>query len=112
MARKKTPMNKIREILRLHTLGFSERKISDYINVSRPVISGNIKRFEASGLSINDVQDMDDNGLLDIIGTGSKSKSERYQKLVEQFPKFVKELGRTGVNLTLLWEEYRQEYLI
>jgi transposase len=37
-------------------------------------------------------------------------KDERYEHFISQLDYFAKELCRTGVTQTLLWEEYRQSY--
>lgn len=109
MAQKRTPMKKIREIIRLSEIGkLSIRQIARALKVSRPVVNQYLIDFRAVGLSYDQIKDMSDSKLLSIFEK-KKEKNNRYEDLLERFPYITKELKRTGVTLYNLWEEYSRE---
>lgn len=111
MAMRKTPMEKIREIIRLKELGhLSERAISRALKISRPVVKHYISEIEKFGLNYAAIAEMPDDTFLEILSGKGQSKSDRYKTLSSQFEYYCKELKRTGVTLQLLWEEYRQQH--
>jgi len=104
-------MRKIREIIRLSCESdLSNRQIAKCLKVSRPVVAQYIINFKKTGLSYKDIKDSDDECLLEILEMKQKTKSERYKTLSDKFEHYAKELKRVGVNLQILWEEYRVEY--
>jgi transposase len=110
MARRRISMNKAREILRLkEKCGLSQRQIARALNISRPVVSQYIADITMSKLSYNNIKDMSDDELLELLEKDKKTRNGKYDVLSEKFKNYAKELKRTGVNLALLWEEYRQE---
>lgn len=109
MPMRRISMNKIREIIRLkQQCHLSERAISRALHLSRPVIAQYLININNSGLSYDEIQNMDDDSLTEIL-SGRKTKPARYLRLSEQFDYFTKELKRTGVTLERLWQEYRAE---
>ena len=102
-------MEKLREIIRLKECGLSERAIHRATLVSRPVVKDYIDRVRAAELDYAAIKVMDDDTLLEVIEGGSKSTSERYQALSQEFDYFAKELKRPGVTLGRLWQECRAE---
>ena len=109
MARKRISMKNIREIIRLHHLGFSVRRIARIMALSRPVISDYIQKFKISGLEAGEFLSMNDESILEIIAGPRTFFKPRYENLIVEFPNYVIELKRVGVNLFVLWEEYRQK---
>ena len=111
MARKRTGMKKIREILRLHENGhLSNRQISSALKISRQTVNNYIKRYQKSGLIFKDLENKNDNELLVLFGFTKKQKHIRADNLEKKFLYYTKELKRTGVTLKVLWEEYISEY--
>jgi transposase len=110
MAKRKTSMKKIREIIRLsEEAGLSNRKISQALGISRPIVSQYIIDIKSANLKYRDIKDIPDDSLLEIISGDKKESKEKYRKLLSQFEYYSKELKRTGVTLQLLWEEYKAE---
>ena len=102
-------MKKIREIIRLEEqAGLSHRGISQAMGVSRPVVAKTLQIAKAKGLKSETVKRMNDSELKVLFSEPRKSLS-RAQRLAENFPRYAKELKKTGVTLQLLWEEYTQE---
>ena len=67
ISKRRTSMNKIREILHLHEkCDLSHRKIAQALKVSRPVVSQYLSDLNASGLCYDDIKDMSDDTLMEI----------------------------------------------
>jgi transposase len=111
MARKRTSMKKIRDIIRLkETTDMSERQIARALNVARTVVARYLNDFSTSGLNYEQIEQMADSQLLSILKKRKVRKNKKYEELAKQFPYFVKELKKKGVTLNLLWKEYKKKY--
>ena len=111
MARKRTSMKKIRDIIRLkENNDMSDRQIARALNVARTVVARYLNDFYKSGLSYEQIEKMADSELLSILEKRKVKKNVQYEELSKQFPYFVKELKRKGVTLNLLWKEYKKKY--
>ena len=110
MANRRTSMNKIREVIRLHhESGLSNRQISRAINISRPVVSQYLINFKLSGLTYEAIKSMKDEELAEALLLNKRAaKSKKYQILSREFEYYTKELKRPGVTLQVLWQEYKQ----
>lgn len=109
MPRKRTNVEKIREILRLsQKLKFSIRQIAETTGVSKTSVGEYIAEYKRSGLSYPDVLNLDDKDLAEIFEKRNKSLNPMYEDLSKEFPYYEKELARVGVTLYLLWEEYKE----
>lgn len=111
MAQRRTPMKKIREIVRLHEkCGLSLRKTAQALNLSRPVTNDYYVRCQRSGLTYEIIKDMPDDELLMVLQAETAEVfDKRYQRLAGSFEYFARELKRVGVTRHLLWEEYRRD---
>ena len=109
MANVRLTMNKIREIIRLYESGLSCRKIARALNISRTVVSRYAADFRAAGKTYSEVEDFSDTMLLELFDKTQNTAPKTYKQLSEQFEYFTKELKRTGVNLRVLWEEYKKK---
>jgi transposase len=109
---KRIAMSKIREIIRIYSnnKNFSERQISRALNISRPVVHQWIIDFKRSGLSCDDIKQLNDDDLIDTLRNENKKKNTRYEILYSRFEYMSKELKKVGVTLLKLWEEYLEEY--
>ena len=111
MARKRTGMKKIREVIRLKsTTEMSDRQIARALNISRPVVAKYWQRYNSSGLLFEQIEEMADSVLVRMIEKPRIEGCSKYQKLSQYFPNFVIELKRTGVTLQLLWKEYKSKH--
>ena len=113
MARKRkkevTPQT-LREILRLglkHKLGY--RAISRSCGVSHVTISNYLRHVESMGLTWEDVESSDEERLQEI-ASGVRSAYAKHSRPEPDWEYIHKELGRKGVTLQLLWEEYKEKY--
>jgi predicted transcriptional regulator len=111
MPKKRTDVEKIREILRLsQELKFSIRQIAEATGVSKTSVGEYIAEYKRSGLSYQDVLNINDKELAEIFEKRNKSLNPMYEDLSKEFPYYEKELARVGVTLYLLWEEYKERY--
>lgn len=104
-------MKKIREMIRMHQeFHISHHKISKALDISRPTIHEYVIKFEQSGLKLSEISTMSDADLLKVFKQKNIVNNERFENLSRKFPDYGTELMKTGVNLKVLWEEYRQQY--
>ena len=102
-------MQNVRTILQLLQRGFSGRKISRDLKLSRNTVKLYVDRFNACGLSRDELQQMDDAGLSAIAYADAKQiqADPRKEDFKSRTDYFLAELKRTGVTKQLLWEEYK-----
>ncbi|WP_347563090.1 hypothetical protein [Pseudoflavonifractor sp. BSD2780061688st1 E11] len=101
-------MTKYREILRLKSLGFSERNIAHSCGVSRNTVAKVVKRAVEMNLSWPLDHDMTDSALEEMLFPKVKSATNRR---MPDYDYIRRELLHNGVNKKLLWVEYCEEYL-
>ena len=95
-------MTKYREILRLKSLGFSERNIAQSCGVSRNTVAKVLKKAAEINLSWPLDFDMTDSALEELMFPKDKSATN---KRMPNFDYIRKELLRNGVNKKLLSAE-------
>lgn len=109
MARKRTDVEKIREILRLSLeLKFSIRRTADMLNISKTSVGEYLAELKRTGLTYSDITRMSDTEVIELFEKSNKTANPMYEALSKEFPYYEKELARVGVTLYLLWEEYKQ----
>lgn len=99
-------MTKYREILRLKSLGFSERNIAQSYGVSRNTGAKVLKKSAEINLSWSLDFDMTDSALEELMFPKDKSATN---KRMPNFDYIRKELLRNGVSKKLLWVECCEE---
>jgi transposase len=105
-------MNKIRQILRLHSTGVSKLKIADQTGVARNTIKKYIKEFTQSGLLYLEVYSLCDKDLEDLfVKQDSIQVNSKLETLFSLFPLMDKELRKKGVTRQLLWTEYKSTHI-
>lgn len=108
MPAKRLSMRKIKEVLRLHANGVSQRKISISCGVSRPAVAEYVRRAAQAGLAwplANSVED-------------TELESRLYPpRVLSDGPRAIpdcievnRQLKRKSVTLFLLWQEYRARH--
>lgn len=99
-------MTKYREILRLHSLGFSQQNIAYSSNVSKKTVNRVINRAKELNL-FWPLDDSKTDAVLEQL-MFSKPKAESVKKMPD-FAYIRKELLKNGVNKKLLWTEYMED---
>ena len=103
---KRLMMRKIREALRLHAGGLSTRKIATSLGVGQSTASEYLKRIERAALTWPLAAEMAD-AALEALLFHPIGGASRLVEAQPDWPTIHRELKRSGVTLSLLWEEYR-----
>ncbi len=96
---------KVRDVLKLVNDGMSNLYISEVLSISRNSIIKIKESFENSNVTIDEMLDKTDDEIYDLL---FPTKFKRVSKFESVDYNYVhNELKKTGVNLNLLWEEYK-----
>ena len=111
MARKRTKMQKIRDIIRVRLdTQLSERQIARALKVSRSVVGKTLAQFRSSGLDRQSAEAMSDSELEQALWSKDPvAANPRYAALAERFPAMELRLKQKGMTLERLWQEYLAE---
>lgn len=109
MAKKRLPMRKVKEILRLYfNLGLDRRQIARSLKMSHSTVGEYIKRAEAAGLKWPLDESLDDDAVMALLfGGHAKAKNAKPLPDVEYIRR---ELHKKGVTLMLLHQEYLEQH--
>ena len=109
MPRKRLPMRKTKEVLRLHAAGASGRSIARAVNVARSTVADYLERAEAAGVSWPLPDDLDEQGLDALLFPESEPTTPRP---VPDWRRVRKELRskKHHMTLRLLWLEWKAEH--
>lgn len=102
-------MKQVRDVLRLHNVKLSLRRIESATAVAKSTISDYIKRYERSGLTPEQINVIDDDALKtklfgDQLTVTALKKAMPDMNSIHQEMKLRK---KTKITLQLLWEEYK-----
>jgi transposase len=106
-ARRELTMRQIRQILRLAGDGISARMIGRMLGVARSTIQDNLTRAAAAGLAWPLPADLTDDVLEDRLFARAGVKRGFRRRPEPDWARLACEVKRPGVNLMVLWEEYR-----
>lgn len=99
-------MTRYREILRLSSLGFSNRNIALNIPCSRNTVAKVLKRAQELDIAWS----LEDNQTDEVLeGVFYPKQCDRSQKRMPDYDYIRKELLRNGVSKKLLWAEYIED---
>ena len=104
-------MRKIREVLRLHSLGLKQRQIARSCSVGQSTVSEYIKAADAAGLRWPDIADWDEAKLLAALTPSVAAVRTRNRYAAPDFASVHAELQQhKHLTLQLVWEEYRTQH--
>jgi len=103
-------MRQIRQMLRLAQDGVSAREIGRTLGVARSTIQDNLKRAATAGLSWPLAGDLTDAVLEQRLFAHAGVKRGFRRRVEPDWATLACELKRPGVNLMVLWEEYRDAH--
>src|SRR3984893_13852306 len=106
-AKRELTMRQIRQMLRLARGGVSAREIGRTLGVARSTIQDNLKRASAAGLAWPLAGDLTDGVLEQRLFAHAGVKRGFRRRAEPDWGSLACELKRPGVNLMVLWEEYR-----
>ena len=97
-------MANYREILRLNSLGSSQRNIAREVKSSRDTVAEAIKAAKAAGITWPLDDDITNEDIREILFPGKYAYASLYT--VPDYQWIHAELAKKCVTLTLLWDEY------
>ncbi len=106
-------MKQVRDVIQLHSnMGLSIRKIQGATGVARSTVADYVKRFKELGLSVEQIDTLDDDSLRlqffpEISSIVVSRKAMPDMNYIHQE---LKQRKKTKVTLYLLWEEYKQDH--
>jgi transposase len=106
-AKRELTMRQIRQMLRLARDGVSAREIGRTLGVARSTIQDNLKRAAVAGLAWPLAGDLTDAALEQRLFAHAGVKRGFRRRAEPDWGSLACELKRPGVNLMVLWEEYR-----
>src|SRR5712671_2433548 len=110
LPQERLPVRKIKEVLRLHALGLSQRQIALSCAVGQATVSDYLKAVETAGLKWAEVADWDDDRLWKAVAPSRETPSNRIHPPEPDYAAIRHELQtHKHVTLQLLWEEYREQ---
>lgn len=114
MAGKPKPMSQIKQLLILHQQGKGIKTIARCLGMSKNTVKAYLAKYDAL-VTQSPMDSADSLSKLESVELEAKFhpgnpayKQERYEQFKNHISYYLKELGRTGVNKRLLWEEYRE----
>lgn len=107
-AKRELTMRQIRQMLRLARDGVSAREIGRTLGVARSTIQDNLNRAKAAGLSWPLPGELTDDALEQRLFARAGVRRGFRRRAEPDWASLACELKRPGVNLTVLWEEYRK----
>ena len=102
-------MTKYREILRLHSLGFSQQNIAYSCSVSKKTVNSVLRQAKEIGISWPLEDNKTDAVLAGMLYPAKGQRSSMTHKRIPDLAYIHKELLRNGVSKKLLWTEYMEE---
>ena len=110
MAGKCKEMNKIKQALRLHLDGESNRSIGRKLDLYKGTVNKYITLAESCGIPIPVLLTMEEPEIERVLTGGNPAYSDdRFQDLKERLPYIASELERKHMTVYLLWREYRMQ---
>ncbi|WP_157363969.1 LuxR C-terminal-related transcriptional regulator, partial [Alkaliflexus imshenetskii] len=110
MAGKIKDMSKVKQMLRLHQNGVSNRQIATELSINKETVNRYIKRAKGDHLPISELLNLEDPVLQHRMTGGNPAYVDnRFEELKEKLSYYERELGRKHVTLKTLWEEYLVE---
>ncbi|HJZ96490.1 MAG TPA: hypothetical protein VKE70_08280 [Candidatus Solibacter sp.] len=104
-------MRKIREVLRLRSLGLNQHQIARSCSIAQSTVYEYVKAAEAAGIAWPLPAEWDDRQLEQVLFPARPEAVGRRQQALPDFPTIHQELqSHKHLTLQLVWEEYRQAH--
>lgn len=111
MPNKSITMNKLRQVLRLHSQGKGTKSIASFLSMSRTTVKKYLSRFKDSGMSLEEVLSLADKDLSGFLQEKEIEFTNEHLIVLEKLlPVYCKRLKRKGVTREMLYREYKERY--
>jgi transposase len=113
MANTNISMSKIRQLLRLHSQGYSKQAISRLTGASRNTLKKYLRDYARLKLNIIELEELSDHDLSELFSRFEAHKdcpSALAKELLPLLPEMDKQLKHKGVTQQLLWGQYKQSH--
>lgn len=107
MANRRKDTMQIRQILRLHKLGLSNRQIAIELSIHRNTINSYVRLFKQSNRSISDLLALPPAQLMALFPKAQMIQKGRYEILSSYFTQILKDSKQVGFTLQNAWEWYK-----
>ncbi len=108
MSRRRIPLRKVKEVLRLHyECGLSQARIATICNIGRGSVQNYIHRMQETGSSWESLRELTETDVESALYTQEPATSG---KKPLDYAYWIQELRKPNVTKALLWEEYKQAY--
>lgn len=111
MAALQIDIMRLKQLLLLKSKLTSNRKIASTIGIDRNTVNDYVKRFEASGLTFNELLKLEEGELQKLFPSKEALDKDRYAALHELFPHYLNELKKPGCTRQHLWLKYKEEHI-
>ena len=102
-------MRKLKEVLRLHSLGLKQQQIARSCSIAQSTVHGYLKAAAEAGVSWPLPADWNEQQIQEALGGRLRSVATRRKNQAPDFASIRLELqSHRNLTLQLLWEEYRQ----
>ena len=106
-----TSMSKIKQVLRLHAQGVSNRKIAASLGIYKGTVNNYVHKITSHQWSLDELLSLEDPELERVLFAGNPAyKQERFDEFKEMIPYFEEELKKRHVTRYIIWQEYRQDH--
>ncbi|MDR0207516.1 MAG: IS21 family transposase [Bacteroidales bacterium] len=104
-------MSTIKQLLRLHESGVSNRRIAKTLGLNRDTVNNYIRKLKTGQMQTEELLELDEPVLKGKFIAGTAAYTDRrFEDFKELLPYLEKELGRKHVTRYLLWQEYLSKY--
>lgn len=111
MPNKLISMQKLRQLIRLHSQEKGTRAIASALSMSRTTVKKYLSRLKESDMPFEEVLSLSDKDLNELLQERPVViEDERRQVLEKLLPLYCKRLKRKGVTREMLFKEYKQKY--
>ena len=111
MSGKTKRMNRIKQLLRLHLDGTSNRAIAVSLDMNKETVNRYVALAKSDNMDIKELLLLDDPVLEYRMNGGNPAYPDsRFEVFKSRLPYLEEEMKRVHVTLQLLWEEYRKEH--
>lgn len=106
-----TDMSKVKQIVRLHAEGISNRKIAQSLGIYKGTVNNYIQKIKNHEYNLDKLLSLEDPELERVLFAGNPAyKQDRFDEFKDKIPYFEQELKKRHVTRHLIWQEYRLEH--